>query len=198
MEITFNSATTDGFTRPMSGSLFLVYRNNWAHAFVAHTITGGYAISHLPTGQHVEDYATSQGAPLTLDEAVSGFRTQIEVGATDLGGVVEKTAEFEVVNPDWQEQVQKRAEGVRSFTEMSTVHLRPEHLQVISNLIVSEEWESGFSGSTGVVVWRGYKDSRFCPGVLKNILIQLDTDYVLFDRDAPTHSRFPEFSDLWD
>jgi hypothetical protein len=198
MEITFNSPMMDGSTQQRDGQLFMVYDKDRPYPFVAHPIPGGFAISHLPSGRRVENCTATQTDPVTLDEAITGFRAQIEIGATNLDHLEEIAAACEVINPDWKAQAQQRAESVRAFTEMSTVHLRPEDLQVIENLVAEKEWESAFNGATGVFVWRGYKASKFCPEPLKHILTQLDTDYVLFDRDAPTHSRFPEFSAFWD
>ncbi len=198
MEITFNKLMLGGSPLATTGHMFLVHRNGGAYPYVAHRIRGGYAISHLPTGRLVERCTATHADPVTLDEAITGFRTQIDIGVTDPASLEQKAAEYEVINADWQVQAQKRSEGVRAFTEMSSVHLRPEDLQAVGILIAGDEWESGYSGPSGVLVWRGYKDSQFCPDVLKNILIHLDTDCVLFDRDAPTHSRFPEFAELWD
>ncbi|WP_299085640.1 hypothetical protein [uncultured Ruegeria sp.] len=198
MQITFNRSMMDGKTEPTDGHLFLIYHEARAFPFVAHAIAGGYAISHLLSGRRVENCTASVTEPVTLDEAISGFRARVDIGATQLDYLEEKASNFPIMNPGWKLLIERRAQGVREFTELSTVHLRPEDLQVIGNLIASEEWESGFNGSTGVFVWLGYKASKFCPDTLKVILANLDTDYVLFDRDAPTHPRFPEFADLWD
>ncbi len=198
MQITFNRSMMDGKTEPTDGHAFLVFQEACAFAFVAHAIEGGYAISHLRSGRRVESCTATVTEPVTLGDAISGFRAKVDTGAIELTYVEEKASRFPVVNPAWRLTVKQRSQGVREFTEMSTVHLPPEDLQVIGNLIDSEEWESGFSGSTGVLLWRGYKDSQFCPEALRTILADLDTDYVLFEPAAPTHPPFPEFAEFWD
>ncbi|KIC38834.1 hypothetical protein RA27_18240 [Ruegeria sp. ANG-R] len=197
MEITFNRSTMGGQAEPTDGHLFLIYQEGQAYALVAHAIKGGYAISHLPSGRRVENCVASLQEPVSLDEAISGFRAQVDIGVTELNLIEDRAANFPVVNRDWKLQVERRATGVREFTELSTVHLRPKDLQAVANLIAGEEWESGFSGSTGLFVWRGYKTSEFCPDPLRIILEDLDTDYVMFDRDAPVHPRFRTFEDSW-
>ena len=198
MDVTFNYSMMDGSTKQVTGHLFLIYQGGRAVPFVAHAIAGGYAISHLPTGRRVESCTTTQTDPVTLYEAISGFRAQVEVGATNLMALEAKAAQYTVVNPDWSEQVTQHAGSVRAFTELSTAHLRPEDVRVIGCLIASEEWESALSGASGAMVWRGYARSTFCPEPLKAILEQMDTDYALFDSDAPIHPRFQTFDHLWD
>ncbi len=104
MEITFNKSMRGGSPIATTGHMFLVHHKGCAYTYVAHRIHGGYAISHLPTGRLVEQCTATGEEPVTLDKALTGFRTKINIGVTDPVSLEQKAAEYEVVNPDWQDQ----------------------------------------------------------------------------------------------
>jgi hypothetical protein len=86
----------------------------------------------------------------------------------------------------------------RTFTDLSTAHLKPGHVHKMDRLIRHGGLTVGYVNDCGFFIHISFAASGHCPEPLRHILMNVDTDYVCFDADAPINPDFETFLEEWE
>ena len=103
MQIEFNKAFMDGSTRPETGHCFVLSDGDLSVPFVAHALSYGYVISHVPTGCCVESSPGTRENPVSLGEAIDDFCYMFDLSVLNLAKLEAAAASRPVMTPDFQQ-----------------------------------------------------------------------------------------------